>query len=178
MNDSTIAVRYARALFESARENNLLDQVRQDMMLLKEVCGISEFQFLLKSPLFPDSKKCSIIENLMKENVQKLTISLVDLVVKNGRELYLQGIARNFLDMYMKHRGIKSAQLTSAGPMDASLQEKIVQVVENTLKTEIELAVLQDSELIGGFVMRIEDQQYDASVASSLKKIRKQLLNN
>lgn len=177
MNDSAISVRYAKALFESAREKKLLDQVRKDMNLMREICSVPEFQFLLRSPLFPESKKCSIIRKVLGEGVQELTINLVDLVVKNNRELYLPGIARNFQDLYMKDRGIKAARLTSAGSLGAGLQEKIVRVIKEALDTEIELEVEEDKDLIGGFIMRIEDQQYDASVATSLKKMKKKLLN-
>jgi F-type H+-transporting ATPase subunit delta len=45
------------------------------------------------------------------------------------------------------------------------------------MNTSVELKVEENKELIGGFVIRIDDKQYDASVASSLKEVKKQLLN-
>jgi len=177
MNESTISVRYAKALFESAREKNQLDATRKDMLLIQDLCRISEFQFLLRSPMLNESKKCKVIGELLDKKINDLTSGLINLVVHNGRELLLSAIARNFIDLFMKHHRIKPAKLITASPLEKSLQDKIVQIVKETLDTEVELQTMEDKALIGGFIMRIDDQQYDASMATSLKRMKKKLLN-
>ncbi|MBK8882585.1 MAG: F0F1 ATP synthase subunit delta [Bacteroidales bacterium] len=56
MNDSKISVRYSRALFQSALEKNILDSVNKDMILLSEVCKITETRDFLRSPIIVPSK--------------------------------------------------------------------------------------------------------------------------
>lgn len=178
MNDSKISVRYAKALFESAEEKKILDQIRKDMVVIQSVSQVPEFKVLLTSPVIKPSQKLEIMEKVLSGQVDALTLSLLKLVIKNGREEYIPGIARYFTDLYKQHKGIVSAIFTSATPVSKELREQVEKVVRDALKTQVELVTDESEELIGGFVLRIEDQQYDASVARSLKKMKTQLLKS
>lgn len=177
MNDSKISVRYAKALFGSAEESDKLDEVRKDMLQIQEICKLEEFDYFLSSPVMKGSQKHKVMTAILKDTVQPLTMGLIDLVLKNSRELYLPGIARNYEEQYKKHKGIKSAVLVSATTIDSTVKEKLAKVLKEALDSKIDLSTEKNKDLIGGFVIRIDDQQYDASVASKLKKIEKQLLN-
>lgn len=177
MNDSQISVRYAKALFQSARENKVLDEVRNDMEQVYQICDIPEFQYLLENPVLKESQKCSVLESILKKDVHPLSLSLLELTVKNGRDQYIPAIARFFIDLYKKHKGIKTASIVSAYPLPDDLRNKIKKMIETTLESPVELSMEVDEELIGGFVINIDQQQYDASVQNSLKKVKKQLLN-
>lgn len=178
MNDSKISVRYARALFESAEEKNQLDDIRKDMVEIQKVCQIPEFKVLLVSPVIKPSQKLKMMEQVFSGKVVELTLSLLKLVVRNGREEYIPGIARYFTDLYKQHKGIVSAIFTSATPVSKELRNRVEKVVHDALNTQVELVAEDNKELIGGFIIRIEDQQYDASVAQSLKKMKTQLLKS
>lgn len=177
MNDSKISVRYAKALFDSANEQGLLDKVRMDMLHLQELCKVEEFDYFLRSPIMKESQKRKVIKSVLGDKVHTLTLSLLDLVLNNKRELSIPGIARNFEDQYKGFKGIKSAVLVSAASVDDKVKEKIAAILKKALKSDIELETEKNKDLIGGFVIRIDDQQYDASVARKLKNIEKQLLN-
>jgi len=177
MNDSQISVRYARALFESALEKALLDPVRNDMIEIQQILLIPEFQKLMISPVVKESKKIVIVKKLFEGRVQPITLSFMDLLIKNGRELYIPAIARNFLDFYRKQSGIRSAIFISAVPVSENLKIKVHKIIEEVMKSTIEMKMETNEDLIGGFIIRIEDRQYDASVASYLRKMKKTLLN-
>jgi F-type H+-transporting ATPase subunit delta len=176
MNDSQISVRYARALFSLASEKQELDEVYRDMELLMETSKLEEFQFLLMVPSLKPGRKIEILDSVFKSSVREMTSSMIGLVVKNKRELYLPGIARNFKDMYRRAMGIRSASLVTAHPVDEKTMEGVRALIARAYDADVELATAVDQDVIGGFVLRIEDSQYDASVANSLKNIRKQLL--
>src|SRR5665648_366345 len=97
MNDSKISVRYSRALFQSALEKKVLENVYQDMIFISEISIIPEVKELLNSPIIVPSKKNAILKAVLYGNVDKLTLSLIELVVKNGRESFLPAIARVFM---------------------------------------------------------------------------------
>lgn len=177
MNDSKISVRYAKALFDSANEKGVLDKVREDMLHLQEICKIEEFQFFLRAPIMKESQKRKVMNTILTEKAGSLTLALLDLVLKNKRELYIPGIARNFEDQYKRYKGIKSAVLISATSVGSSVKEQIISILKDAMDSRIELKAEKNTDLIGGFVIKIEDQQYDASVARKLKNIEKQLLN-
>ncbi len=93
MNDSKISVRYARALFQSAVEKKILDKVLQDMIFISSLCEMEEVKEVLVSPIIVPSKKKSILSGILEKNVEKITLSLVDLLIQNGREDHLPAVA-------------------------------------------------------------------------------------
>ena len=96
--------------------------------------------------------------------------------MENRRENYLPGIARYYLALYKKHKGIKTASLLTASTIDESTLKRLKEMVKKALKADVDLSSAVEESVIGGFILTVEDQQYDASVASGLKKMKKQLL--
>lgn len=153
-----------------------MDRVYSDMTLLSDTCRVDDFRYMLAQPTLPPSRKCSVAEAVLKAHLSNLSLSMVTLVIRNKRENYLPGIARYYGELYRKAKGIKRAQLVTAQPVDESVKDKIRNMVRKSFKSEVELTSRIEENLIGGFTLTIGDQQYDASVASSLKKMKKQLL--
>ncbi len=176
MNESQISVRYAKALFQSAAEKQILDSVNKDMELLSETCELDDFQYMLVLPSLQPSQKYKFVSSIFEKNMSEISLSLINLVIKNKRETYLPGIARNFKDLYRREKGIRSAELITAAEVDDSTIKSIREVIKNAFDSDVELTSSMDRDLIGGFVLKIEDRQYDASVASNLRKMKKQLL--
>ena len=175
MNESKISVRYARALFQSALENKILDKVYQDMIYITELCSVPETKEFLKSPVIVPSKKEAVFHSLLGNNVSKISLSLVDLCVKNGRESFLPAIAREFIGETRKHNGITESMLTTAVKVDAKVKKQISDLISDTFHTTVELKEIVDPEIIGGFIMQIDDNYVDASVRNKLRKIKKEL---
>jgi len=176
MNESSISVRYAKALFQSAKEKGLMDQVNQDMALLLEVCKHDPFIKMIETPVLNATKKCQLLDRMFEEKISPLTRSLLDLVVKNRRDAYLQGIARYYMELYKKEKGVMSASLVTAHALDKETSEKFRQIIQKAFGSDVEMSTSVKEELIGGFLLTVEDQQYDASVASSLNRMKKHLL--
>ncbi len=178
MNESQISVRYAKALFQSASEKQVLDEVYRDMGLVTETCQIGVFQYVLALPSLKTSQKWDVVASVLKSHVTDLSLSMINLVITNKREIYLQGIARNFRDLYHKARGIRPATLVTAHPLEEEEVTRLRELIRKTFTGEVELTKKINEEIIGGFVLTIGDMQYDASVAMNLRKIRNQLLQN
>ena len=176
MNESQISVRYAKALFKSACEQELLDQIYKDMEVLTSTCKLEDFQYMLVVPTLQPSQKISLVGDILEKNISKLSLSMIFLVIKNKRESFLPGIARNFKDLYRKEKGISTASLITAQQVDESEMDGIRKLIKKAYDSEVELTIAVDGDVIGGFILTIEDMRYDASVASNLKKLKKQLL--
>lgn len=176
MNESQISVRYAKALFQSAEEKKQLDAVYQDMELVSHTCKMDDFRDMLMMPSLKVSQKIKMVNSIFQEHLSEFSMSLINLVIENKREAYLEGIVRNFNALYRKSQGIRSASLVTASPVDDASMKAIRALIKKAYDAEVELNAVVDEDVIGGFVLTIEDQQYDASVANSLKKLKKQLL--
>ena len=178
MNDSKISVRYSRALFQSALEKKILDKVNQDMILITEICKVPETKEFLKSPVIVPSKKIDIFHKILGDNVEMITLSLIDLVVKNGRESFLPAIARVFINETMKYKGITKSVLTTASKVDKKVKNQISELISDVFSTKADLEEVTDPEIIGGFILRVDDNYIDASVRTKLNKIRKELMRS
>jgi F-type H+-transporting ATPase subunit delta len=178
MNDSKISVRYSRALFQSALEKKILDKVNQDMIFISEVCKMKETKDFLHNPVIVPSKKRAIFHKMFGDNIEKITLSLIDLVVKNGREAFIPAIARVFITETMKYKGITEVMLTTAVEVDAKVKKQISDLVSDVFKTKVELQANIDNELIGGFILQVNDNYIDASIRYKLRRIKKELLGS
>jgi F-type H+-transporting ATPase subunit delta len=177
MDQSAITVRYAKAIFELAKEKNLLPTLKKDIEMIASICKDStEFILLLESPIIKTSKKTELITSIFNEKVHQLTLNFLNLITQNKREIHIPGICRNFLALTRKDQNIKSAVLTTASEIDTETIKKIEQLMEKELDAKIELSTQINTKIIGGMILRLEDKQYDASVATQLKKIKQKLL--
>lgn len=176
MNESQISVRYAKALFQSAAEQQVLDRVFEDMKVLSSTCQLEEFQYMLEVPTLQPSQKMKLMGEIFGKQLSKISVSMITLVIRNKRETYLPGIARYFGDLYRKEKGVRTATLVTAQAVDEAAMNGIRKLIKKAYDAEVELSASVDGDLIGGFMLTIEDMRYDASVANNLRKLKKQLL--
>lgn len=175
MNDSKISVRYSRALFQSALEKKMLERVYQDMIQVGQVCAMHDVKEILNSPVILPSKKREIIHALFGKDLSPLTFSFIDMVLKNGRESYLPAVARVFITETMKHNGITETILTTAVRVDEKVKKQVSDLVSSVFNTKVELKEIIDKDIIGGFVLRIDDKLIDASIRNKLRRVEKEL---
>jgi F-type H+-transporting ATPase subunit delta len=177
MNQSKIAVRYARALFQLALEKNRLDKIHRDIgMVSQALKDFGQFGLYLKSPVVKPSQKLALIREAFTGHIDDISHSFMGLLVQNKRENHLEDIIRRFFDVVREYKGIKSALITSAVPLDDKVREKFHALLSSIFKAEINLEVHHDASILGGFVLQVGDQQYDASVATGLKRMKTALL--
>jgi F-type H+-transporting ATPase subunit delta len=100
------------------------------------------------------------------------------LLTKKGRESYLPEIADSFLLQLQTQRGISSAEVTSAVKLDQATREKVLAAAKKLAGGEIHLVEKVNSELIGGFILKVGDTQLDSSVSNKIKTLRREFSEN
>ena len=178
MELSSINVRYARALFSLAREKNLVEPIKTDLELIVKVGKMTpEFDWILSNPVIKPSKKTEIIRNIFNTIVQPVTVTFLELLIRNKRENQLYGIVRWYIHEYNLLKGIDTATFVSAVPLDETIRNTVKAIVKAHYKKELQLIEIVNPEIIGGYILKIDDKQYDGSILSGLKKIRRELIN-
>lgn len=177
MNESKISVRYAKAFFLAAKEGKTLDEVAKDVKLLKASLEVDGFRTFLESPVIKITDKRKLMNSVFGKNINKVTYAFFDLILTNKRENFLRDILRNFIDLYKEEKGIQQARLIVPSPISEDYHKKFITLLENTFKVTIELEEVIDEDIIGGFILNVDHQQYDASVKTQLNRIKKKLLN-
>ena len=176
MNLGKISVRYGKALFQFAKEKNQLEKVSRDMELLyNSSVEVPEFRDFLNNPILPLSGKKNAIHKIFENKIDPLTIDFLDLIIKNNRLAFLEGITLQFRDQFNTYKGITLAKLTTVYPLDHDLRDKIIEFIKKKTTNKIILDEITDPEILGGFIIKIEDEQIDTSVRTQLNKIKKEL---
>jgi len=178
MNENKISVRYAKALFSLGKDENAFDVLKKDMELLYQcIIEIPELQYIIQSPVIKTTDKIRLFKESFRDSFSPLSFSFIDLVLENRREEYLTGIARYFLDLLKLNSGIRSAELVTAVPIDENLRKSIIQLIARKFDAKVELHEQVDQNIIGGFILRVDDQQIDASISSKLSRIKRELID-
>ncbi|MDD3737715.1 MAG: ATP synthase F1 subunit delta [Lentimicrobiaceae bacterium] len=179
MRVSKISERYANAVFQLAKEHNIHKQVNDDMVYVDELCEtVKEFNLFLKSPLINKSKKLKIAEKLFDSKVQKMTYSFIKLMINKNRESYLCSIAKYYQELFMIDMGIKKAYVQSAVPLSEDNKNELIKLLGNISDLKIDLQETINPDLIGGFVVDIDDYEINQSLENKLRTIKKELSKN
>lgn len=179
MNESTITVRYSKALYQVGQEAGKTEAIHKDINLLLDTLKESkEFANLLSSPIVKTSEKVRIFSVIFEGNIEPIVINFFNLLAKNKREQFLFEMCLNYNQLFKAEKGIQEAILTTSIPLNKTSKKEILEFLKKKFKLNIELKEHVNPEIIGGFKLRIDDQQIDASIASKLRKIRTELLNS
>jgi F-type H+-transporting ATPase subunit delta len=173
---SKAASRYAKSLIDLSTEQNSLEEMKNDMVLFEQVVDSnSELEAILKNPIVPLDKKSGILNDVFGSKVHKITQSFLKLVVNKGRAGILFETSKQFIHQYNLIKGIVTAEVTSAIALTDDNRNEIVSLVKKELgANEVIIKEKVDEKLIGGFVLKVGDKQFDASVASGLNKLKRE----
>jgi F-type H+-transporting ATPase subunit delta len=179
MRITLLAKRYAQALFDLALESKGLEKVANDMMLVEEVVDSSkDLRLLLNNPVIDSYKKLNILKKIFQGKIEDLSLKFILLITRKGREKYIHYIAKAFNKIYKEHKNIVDVTLTTAYKTDQSVKDSVLKLLTTITNKNIDLDEVVDDELIGGYLINLEDYQYDASVKTQLKRLRKEFSDN
>ena len=174
---SRAAIRYAKAILETAVSAGKTVQVNDDMKLIVDsVSGSQELSEFLSSPIISSEVKMNALSEVFA-NVQSETKMLFRLLQENKRFEILQPIALQFNRLFDEMNGVEVAKVTTAFPITPELETKVLAKIAEISNKKITIENIVDPSIIGGFVLRIGDKQYNASVANRLQELKREFSN-
>lgn len=176
MNTGMIPARYATALLSFAAESKQEDVIYEKAKLI--VRNFSEqpkLRTALDNPVLGSGKKKELILAASGNVADTVFDKFIDLVVSKKRENFLQTIMLKFIDLYRLKNNIYSGKLISAGIIDESTEKKLISVIEGRKNGKLEIEKSVDADLIGGFILEVENTRWDASIKRQLQTIKNEL---
>ena len=178
MKTSRAAIRYAKALILESVEKNNLEETFSDMETVlktfEENIGLSH---LIESRVIKNSIKSSSLFLVFKEG-STLTKSLIRVLDENNRINLFEIIAYKFIELYKHHKGIQSAIVTTAAPLTKEIEGQVLDTISKLTNKQTTISNKVDASLIGGFVLRLGDIEYNASFKNKLKNIKQEFNKN
>jgi len=174
---SRAAIRYAKAILDIAQTSGKAEAVNNDMKsIVTAVAESTELKDFLSNPVIKMDVKKSAISEIFS-NVQAETQSLFNLLFENKRYEILESIAVQYTKLYDVSNGVEVAKVTTAFPITAELETKVLAKIAEFSKNKITIENIVDPSIIGGFILRVGDQQYNASVAGKLSELKREFAN-
>ena len=174
---SRAAIRYAKAIYEIADEENFIKEIFNDMIRINKLNrDSSDFKNLLSNSIIDNLNKKKAILSLLDKN-NSITEKLLDLLIHNKRVAIISDIASCFIQLYNKNNNIKEAIVITASPIDKDLEKKVLSQIKIPAAKSINLINLVDSSIIGGFIIRYDGKEYNASIKQNLKNLKTELIN-
>lgn len=171
------AIRYAKAILERVQESNMVSQTSEDMLLIAStIKSNAELDSFIKNQVIsPDVKQSALLEVFSGVNAE--TKLLIRLLAENKRLDIIGYVAEAFNKLYNDMSGVEVVQVTTALPLTADLETKVLAKAKEFTSKSVVIENIVDTNIIGGFILRVGDKQYNASVANRLTALKRELVN-
>ncbi len=173
MQGTTVAIRYATALFQLALEKNKSKEVLDDLKLVSEFINKErQLANLINNPTIKKNIKESVFKKLFGEKVNSITIRFMVLAINKGREAVLFDVFQKYEEIYNKQNNISVVEVVSATPLNESLRE-IIKEKTSFSGRKAQLIEKVDNSLMGGLIIKKGDLQYDSSIRKKLNNAKR-----
>ena len=176
MSEITIARRYAQALNEQAAQVGVLEQVDADIDLIHGALADSrELRAFFGSPIISREKKGSVVKALFEEQIQKVTMTFMALLVDKRREGIFPTVVSSYRELRDEQLGMTAVSVRTAYELSnedcSALETELRALTGKQVRLETEV----DAYIMGGSVIRVGDKVYDGSITNQLATLRERL---
>jgi len=177
MTGTRAALRYAKAILDVSNEKGNAELVNHDMKSITNAISQSEeLKVFLQNPIIKgEAKLAALNEIFVKANDD--TKKLFSVLLENKRLNILEVIADKYTALFDEMKGIQVAYVTTATPMTSELETQVLMKIKEISDKEISIVNHVNKELIGGFIIRIGDLRFNASIANKLSQLKREFNN-
>ncbi len=179
MITGSLARRYAKALLDIGVKQQTYDALGKELDRTADTFTRSpELRVALENPVFPFEQRKQVLEELARRLALSKTVrAFVMLLLEKGRIGKLPDIARAHRALVDEHAGRVRATVTTARPLDPTLEARLKAALEKTSGKVVLLDKKEDPAIVGGLVTQLGDIVYDGSVRTQLAELRERLLS-
>lgn len=177
MPRTAAARRYAKALFELAREEGRVQEVRDELRGLRTLLEQNaDLQDVLLQPLHPVAERRAVLAALADRMGASVVLHhFYAYLIDQRRLVDYSAIESEYERLADEAAGLRKARVRSAAPLSSEQQQRLQRALEARLGGEVELELDVDPELLGGVVAQVGDTVYDGSLRSQLDQLRARL---
>ncbi len=176
MKESRAAIRYAKAIFSLANESDMSFRVYEDMLFYIDLSSNEKsFSEMLANSVINTKSKHDIILSL-NNNTSALSKNLIGLLISNKRLSILVDVCNAYKSLYEKANNMTKAIVVTALPITDNIREAALLKINSISSKKVEINNIIDKNILGGFILRYDGKEYNASLSNKLQKIKKELI--
>lgn len=178
MAGTRAAIRYAKAVLSVASEKNAAAAVNNDMKhIAQTISESSDLDMMLKSATVKSDDKSAILAKVFP-SLNAISSDLFKVLAANKRIEILEATAVKFCKLFDELEGKEKATVTTAVPMNNDLELKVLAKIKDLTSKSVELENIVDESILGGFILRVGDTEYNASIANKLNTLKREFTLN
>lgn len=179
MKDARAAIRYAKAILNLAKDSKEETAVNNDMLFIDATISDNEaFEVMLKSPIVKSSDKRKVLSAIFEGKVNNITLGLFHLLQDNKRIAMLHSVAKQYAIIYDFDKHMQVAKVTTAVPLSSEIEALVLAKIVALTGEKANLENVINPDILGGFILRVGDVQYDASISNYLNELKKEFDNS
>jgi F-type H+-transporting ATPase subunit delta len=176
-HQSPLAIAYAQALLDLANEAKNAEGIGEELSALRQLIDTNdEFAQVLADPAISNHERSELIHRVFDGRASDLMLKFMGLVNEKGRLGILPAIAGAYDDLLEQQHGNIEVDVTVAHRLNDEQLESVRRTVSDALKRNAVVQQFVDDSIIGGIVLRVQDQLIDGSVRAQLSAMRQRLL--
>jgi F-type H+-transporting ATPase subunit delta len=170
-----IAQVYARSLFQVAREQGKIDEIKEQLGQFADALAEDHnLQVFFFSPYFSTQEKEEGLDKAL-EGADPVLVNFLKLLIENHRMPVIFRARRAYDALWEEENRLLPVSVTSAVELDSETVSQIGDRIAEQTGRKVELSAQVDPEILGGIVVRVGNQVLDASVRNRLEQLRKQV---
>ena len=175
MKSGRVATRYAKALlefsFEKKVQKNVFEEIKNILSIMQKNVNLND---ALNNPILPTKQKRKILSDIFNKSSSPVQ-RFFDLLSQNNREGMLANIAQKYIQLFNAKQGKTVASVTTAVALTKEMEIKLLKKASELSAFKIELKNIIDPKIKGGFVLRVGDLQYNASISDRIFNLKREL---
>ena len=177
MDAGIISTRYAKAVYKYAADRGDETRLYEEMkMLCKQFMALPELNKVLENPIISSEEKIKLLTTAVGEMASETCKNVFRVVVENGRASYMRHIALVYDKVYRKEKVIVLVKLITVNQATEDEKNSMVKLITNGKEEQVDFAAEIDADIIGGFILEVEDRRLDASVKNQLNVMKLELI--
>jgi len=172
-----VAKKYSTALFELAREKNLVDAAWDQFNAIAEFLEKDRTLLdFMEAPQVPDERKLALVRKAFADRMDKTFYDFLLVLVDKRRFKYLPEIVDYFDTLVREDKGIARAVCLTAVPITDAERQKLIASLQRKTSLKVELEEKIDKSILGGMIVMLRNQIIDGSLKHGLDLLRNRLL--
>ncbi len=177
MSEYNVSFRYASSLLDTSIEKKNLDSTFLDVELIASTLTDNpQLERMLENPIIKQDVKLTVLEEIFKTRIGADTLRFLSFVLEKGREEFLLSILNRFISLRDEHLGIVNVDVRTAFEFTEVQTETLKNNLEKYLKKQVRFNFTLDTTIVGGFIAKVGDTVFDASLKHQLELLKKQFL--